>query len=244
MPDGLDLRGYVVMDARGRTVGPVASYWTEPGSSRVLFAGVKTGIARAGLRVVPLHHARLDEERRLIHVPYPRERALEAPTHGKEEPMDREVAERVLLHYRQAPEGTEPRPEPQAAEVLLHEEKVHVATRVVEAGGVRLRKVVRREVVHVPVEVLREEILVERVEPGEAPSARAAAPGIPDEPFREGALFIPTWREEPLVSKTTEVVGAVRANKAVETREETVRAQARREEVEVAREPPRPGEDA
>jgi sporulation protein YlmC with PRC-barrel domain len=236
MPDDADLRGYVMMDARGRTVGNVSSYWTDPATGRVHFAAVKTGLLRGALRLVPLRDARLDEARRVLHVPYERARILGAPTHPAERPLDRAEAEAALAHYRAAPPGTVLGAPPPAGEVVLHEEKAHVGKRVVEGGGVRLRKVVRRETIHVPVEVLREEIVVERVGPDEMPP-RSEMGRIPEEPFREGSMFLPTWQEEPIIGKTTEVVGGVRASKVVDAHEENVRTEARREDVEVERFP-------
>lgn len=240
MPTDEDLRGYVLMDARGQTVGGVTSYWREPGTGRVLFAAVRTGLFGGAPRLVPLEHARLDEERRLVRVPYERARILKAPTHAPDAPLERADAEAALSHYRAAPPGVELGAAPLPEDLALHEERVHVDKRLVEGGGVRLRKVVRRETIHVPVEVLREEIVVEHVGPGEMPPERGAD-RLPAEPFREGAVFLPTWREEPLVSKTTEVVGGVRATRSVETRREVVRAETRREDVEVERERAGPG---
>lgn len=242
MPDDLDLRGYVMRDTKGHTVGNVASYWSDPGSGRVLFAAVKTGMLRSAIHLVPLHHARLDEERRVLHVPYERTRVLDAPTHAPDRPLAREEADAALAHYRAAPPGTTlGSPATAAGDVPLHEEKVHVDKRVVEAGGVRLRKVVRRETIHVPVEILREEIVVERVGPNEAPPPQGDPGRIPEEPFREGAMFLPTWQEEPVVSKSTEVIGGVRASRHLETTRETVKTDVRREDVEVEREDLRPG---
>jgi stress response protein YsnF len=235
MPDDADLRGYVLMDARGHTVGSVASYWSDPATGRVHFAAVKTGLLRGALRLVPLQHARLDDERRHLHVPYERAHILQAPVHAADQPLERTQADAALAHYRAAPAGTALGTPTPSSDIALHEEKVRVGKRVVEGGGVRLRKVVRRETIHVPVEILREEIVVERVGPNELP-AKHEMGHIPEEPFREGAMYLPTWQEEPVIGKTTEVVGGVRANKIVETDRETVRARERREDVEVERE--------
>jgi Domain of unknown function (DUF2382) len=67
----------------------------------------------------------------------------------------------------------------EAVRVPISEEQVKVGTREVEAGAVRLRKVVHTEVVNQPVELRREEVIVERVVAG--------TPGsIPDDAFVEG----------------------------------------------------------
>ena len=238
MADAGQLKGYTLLDAQGNTVGPVTAWWGEPGSDRAAYVAVRAGLGRASDRVVPLRHARLDEDRRTLRVPYARPLILASPPYAASDAPDIPA---VDLHYRQAPVGTDLGAQPALGELALHGERVDVGRRVVEAGGVRLRKVVRREIVHVPVEVLREEIVVERVAPGEDPLARDA-PGISGRPFEEGALFLPEYREEPLVSKHTEVIGGVRASKRVDTVREVVRADARREDVEVEREDLRGGD--
>ena len=49
------------------------------------------------------------------------------------------------------------------ASVKLTEEQVKVGKREVTAGGVRLRKFIRTETVNQPVELRREELVIERV---------------------------------------------------------------------------------
>lgn len=237
MADGADLRGYTAVGSDGLTLGPVVSCWAERGTGRVAFAAVRTGVLRGRTHVVPLEGATLDEERRTVRVAHPRALVLDAPSHPEGSPLDAALARDLMAHYRRPPEGARIGDDAALQEIALHQERVDVGKRVVRAGGVRLRKVVRREVVHVPVEVLREEIVVERVGP-EAMPADAAVTRLPDAPFEEGEAFIPVLAEEPLVGKTTEVVGGVRAHKVVETREEVVRAEARHEDVEVDRLPP------
>lgn len=237
MPEDDALRGYTLHDSRGNTVGPVAACWLDAEGRRAAFVAVRTGVVRARDHVVPLGHARLDEEGRRIHVPYERGLILQAPTLAPGDALPPEAAQAILAHYRQAPPGTTLSAGPATEEIPLHQERVQVGKRVVEAGGIRLRKVVRREIVHVPVEVLREEIVVERVPPGESP-ASWDAPGISAEPFVEGALFLPEYREEPVVAKTTELVGGVRATRHLDDVREVVRAEVRREDVEVEREGP------
>lgn len=234
MSDDNALRGYTLLDSRGNTVGPVTASWLDAERRSVAFVAVRAGVVRARDHVVPLRHARLDEERRRIHAPYERGLILEAPALAADDAATPEAFDAILAHYRQAPPGQAFAEGPAGGEIPLHRERVDVGKRVVESGGIRLRKVVRREIVHVPVEVRREEIVVERVPPGESPAAWEA-PGISAEPFVEGALFLPEYREEPVVAKATELAGGVRATRHVDTVHETVRAEARREDVEVER---------
>src|SRR4051794_27927390 len=83
---------------------------------------------------------------------------------------------------------TTPRTGAEEARIQLSEEELRVGKRQVETGGVRLRKIVRTEVVNQPVELAREEIVIERVPAtGERPSGEA---------FSGQDVFIPLRREE------------------------------------------------
>lgn len=229
-----DLRGYTLTDAEGRPVGPIAGFWLDAWTARPAFASVSLGKGEPA-RVVPMEGTRLDEERRLVQAPFPAALIRDAPAYPADHPISQREQQRVLDHYRRAGglPGADATPAP-AGVIPLHEERVEMGKRVVPAGGVRLRKVVRTKVIHQPVEVRYEEIVVERVEPGDAPRGPEGA--IPTEPFREGSLFIPERREEPFVARrTAEVVGGVRARKETETAREDVPVELRREDVEVDR---------
>ncbi|HET6344936.1 MAG TPA: YsnF/AvaK domain-containing protein, partial [Myxococcota bacterium] len=107
----------------------------------------------------------------------------------------------------------------------LKEERVRVGKQEVEAGGYRLRKVVRTEVVEQPVELRREELVIERVPVTEA--------GEVTEPIAEDEVYIPLRREEAVVGKDVRVREEVRAHKQVAVDTERVAEQVAREEVEV-----------
>jgi len=109
--------------------------------------------------------------------------------------------------------------------VPLSEEEIQVGKRSVEAGRVRLRKVVRTENVEVPVELRREDVEIERVD--------ASGATVPDNAFEEGTVEVPVMEEQPVVSKEARVTGQVNLNKTVETETRDVGGQVRREDVEV-----------
>jgi uncharacterized protein (TIGR02271 family) len=115
--------------------------------------------------------------------------------------------------------------EPEDVRVPLTEEQLTVGKRQVEAGRVRLRKVVRTEQVAVPVELRREEVHVERVP--------ASGTEVPGDAFQEREIEVPAMREEPVVSKQPQVTGEVRIGKTAETEKRTVGDEVRKEEVEV-----------
>jgi uncharacterized protein (TIGR02271 family) len=109
------------------------------------------------------------------------------------------------------------------------EEELKVGQRQVEAGGVRLRKIIKTEVVNQPVEVQREEIVIERVPPGEAhPHTQKA--------FTEQEVYIPLRREEAVVEKQVRLREEVRARKRKTTDQQQVSGEVRREEVEIQEE--------
>lgn len=115
------------------------------------------------------------------------------------------------------------------ATLRLAEEQLRVGKREVEAGGVRLRKVVRTETVNQPVELRREEIVIERVP---ADQARGGARGAS---FEEQEVYIPLRREEAVVEKETRLREEVRARKESQTDTQNVSGQVRKEDVEVER---------
>ena len=109
--------------------------------------------------------------------------------------------------------------------VPLTEEHLTVGKRQVEAGRVRLRKVVRTEQVAVPVELRREEVHVEWVP--------ASGTEVPADASQERDIEVTVMREEPVISKEAHVTRQVHIAKTAETEKRTVGAEVRKEEVEV-----------
>ncbi len=116
-----------------------------------------------------------------------------------------------------------------ATRMQISEEQLKVGKREVEEGAVKLRKVVRTETVNQPVQLKREEVVVERVAVG-TPGA------VPADAFQEGTISIPLMREEAVVEKTAHVTGEVRLKKNVETETQNIHETVRKEEVEVENE--------
>ena len=111
----------------------------------------------------------------------------------------------------------------------LTEEELKVGKRTVSAGQVRLRKIVRTEVVNQPVEVRREDVVVERIPASEVHG------GTANSDFTEQTIDVPLTREEAVVSKEAHVTGAVRLHKTAETETQNVSDSIRKEDVEVLR---------
>ena len=113
-----------------------------------------------------------------------------------------------------------------AAEIPLSEERVKVGKKTVGAGEVKVRKKVNTERVNVPVELKREEAVIERV-PGEQIEQTGK------ESFQEQQVEVPLSREEPVVEKETHVTGGVRVRKTEDIDQETIQESVRREDVDI-----------
>jgi len=107
--------------------------------------------------------------------------------------------------------------------MTLHQEQLQADKRQVEAGRVRLRKVVRTEHQEVPVDLRREEVQIERVP--------ASGDTTDDSAFQEQEIEVPVMREEAVVGTTTQATEQVRLNKSVTTDTENVGGDVRREDV-------------
>jgi uncharacterized protein (TIGR02271 family) len=111
-------------------------------------------------------------------------------------------------------------------EVALTEEQLKVGKRNVAAGEVRVRKVVETERVNVPVELKREDAVIERIPASEV---KAGAPSS----FQEDEIRVPLSREEAVVEKETRVIGGVRVRKTEKVEQQNVSDTVRREDVKV-----------
>src|SRR5271157_2787076 len=113
--------------------------------------------------------------------------------------------------------------------IQLREEQLHVRKHLVVAGEVRVRKEVRTEHRTIEVPVSREEIVIERLAPAEAPVT--AADFAPGEVIR-----IPLREEQVVVEKRPVVREEVRVGKRVVQETERVDGEVRKEEVRIERE--------
>ena len=109
------------------------------------------------------------------------------------------------------------------ATLKLSEEELKVGKREVIAGGMRLHKIVRKEVVSQPVELKHERFVVERV----------PATGKADHEFEDEDVFIPLRREEAVLEKQSHVREEIRIRKEMVTEKEMVSGEIRKEDVEI-----------
>lgn len=246
---------YEVLDRNGRRLGPIRGYWVDESTGKPEFASIKTGWLMGKEHVIPIRDAYFDYAGKKLRVPYEERVIKDAPGFASDHNLSDAEEARIYQHYGlgrsfdRSPTGlpgrgatgglaggTTLRNEGRAGaegrsttEIPLHEERVNVGKQTVEEGKVRLRKVVRTEAVDVPVELTRERIDIERI------PARELRGTFTQRPFEEDEVVLRERREEPVIEKTREVVGGVRATRDVETERRDVRTDVRREDVEVDR---------
>jgi uncharacterized protein (TIGR02271 family) len=256
---------YDVVDRDDTKIGTLQCLWSDH-TGEPAFIGVRTGWIFGKTHVVPAQSVQVSEGNRRIRLPYTSEKVKDAPSYDAEAEMSDEKEREVYQYYavrtqsqqmpqRAASQAVQGKCQPQErastektaatpeqATIQLSEEQVKIGKREVEAGGVRLRKIVRTEVVNQPVEVQREELVIERVPAEEAHSGRQQA-------FKEQEVYIPLRREEVIVQKESRLREEVRARKRRQTEHQEVSEQVRKEDVEIeetgeARRTGKPGEPA
>jgi uncharacterized protein (TIGR02271 family) len=239
--------GHHVIDRDEEVIGKLNALWTDD-SGQPAFLAVKTGWLFGKNHVVPADAAEIDTRRERIRVPFSVQAVKDAPTFDPDNELSDADEKQVRDYFAKFgyKQGTGQRTEPQRtqqmsggqratgatgeeASVKLSEEQVKVGKREVVAGGVRLRKIIRTEVVNQPVELRREELVVERVPASEAT-------GRAQHEFQEREIYVPLRREEPVVQKEARVREEVRVRKDARTDQQTVSEQVRKEDVQIERE--------
>lgn len=226
-----------VVDPNDNKIGKLTCLWSDA-SGQPAFLGVQTGWLFGRTHVVPAQGAGVRQDSRTIRIAFSEDQVKNAPTFDPGVELDAAAQDEVLSYYGVTQETTrESRPETETrprgtrgstqeeARIPLSEEELKVGKRQVEAGGVRLRKIIRTETVNQPVELQREEIVVERV-PGEE-----GQPGTRQ--FEGEEIYIPLRREEAVVEKTSRVREEVRVSKKAATERETISGSVRKEDVDI-----------
>lgn len=221
-----------VVDRNGDKIGKLTCLWSDGGEPAYL--GVQTGWLFGKTHVVPADAAEVNPNSRTIRLPYTTEQVKDAPCYDPGVELGPDTERDIRSYYRS---GTQPAAPAsgqgqgrgqEAANIKLHEEQLKVGKRQVEAGGVRLRKIIHTEQVTQPVELQHEEIVVERVPGRETPESGATD-------FQQQDIFIPLRREEPVVEKEGFVREEVRVSKKPQTERQKVSGQVRKEDVDVQR---------
>ncbi len=147
-------------------------------------------------------------------------------------------------YYSSTPEGsggtaqeTQTSTQPAATEgqnnmtIPLYKESLAVGTREVDAGSVRVKKIVKTETVNQPVQLRHEEIVIER-EPGTGQPADSQAM---NQAFQGQETTIHLNREEAVVEKRTTSDGQVVLKKSSDMDQTNIQAQVRSEDVDVVK---------
>jgi uncharacterized protein (TIGR02271 family) len=229
-----------VIDQSGSKVGKLHCLWAGP-DGEPLYLGVQTGWLFGKTHVVPAQGVEVNEATQTIRLPYSADKINDAPSYDTDREIDERSEREILAYYGISSPASQRATQPQSqttaqkqstgresATVQLHEEQVKVGKREVEAGGIRLRKVVRTETVNQPVELRREEIEIERV-PAEGQQSQAGT----GQAFQQQDIFIPLRREEAVVQKDSRVREEVRVSKKSETERQTISENVRKEDVEI-----------
>jgi len=240
---------YKVLDRNGDKVGTVNDLWPDDSNVGYSFIGVHTGWLMGKNHVVPADGMQINHADRTVTLPLTAEAIKASPDFDVSGDMDENEQLRIRRHYGDqygdvtAPTRSSgistPPPTPvgrtkntgstgDVVDVPLREEKVKVGTREVEGGSVRLRRIVRTETVNVPVELRTEEVVVDRISADEATD-------VAGDDIGEKEIVIPISRQEPVVQKTTQVSGVVRARKTSSKDTQQIQETVRKEDVEVDR---------
>lgn len=242
---------YSVLDRDDSNVGDVEAVWEDP-SGNPAFLSIRTGWLGFGRsHVVPAEAASVNEHNHAIRLPYSKDVVKNAPSYDDQTEIDSQAVDEIYNYYRgygfegrQFASETDYQPgydttgrgseNPQESVtstnedeqvIPLKEEQLHVGKRE-ETGGVRLRKVVRTEVVNKPVEVEHEELVVDRENVDRPTDQQVGA---------EEDIYIPLRREEPVVDKDTRVREEVRVGKETHTEHRDIQDEVQKEDVDIDR---------
>lgn len=238
-----DLFGYDVYDNGGNKIGSVDNVWVDDASNELEFIGVKTGWLFGKSHVIPTADATMGDGS--ITIPYGQDLVKDAPSFPADQELSPAEESEIYNYYgdtrstAQSPSGLPAGGEnintaagemntattSNDQEMTLSEEEMAVDKREVQAGTVRLRKVVTTEHEEVPVDLEREQVAVERID--------AADTDVPTNAFQEREIEVPVMAEQPVVSKEARVTGGVRLDKTTETETQTVGGDVRSEDVVV-----------
>lgn len=248
--------GYEVIDTSGNKIGSVDHVWVDDATNALEFIGVKTGWLMGKTHVIPTADAQIDngtitvpygqdqvkdapsfggndelspEDENQIYSYYGLDRSTAPSPTGLPSGETTDTTDYTGQSSGYTGTGTtdgETLTDEGEINVPVSEEELQVGKRQVDAGTVRLRKVVRTEHQEVPVELRREDVEIERVPASEATD-------VPNSAFQEREIEVPVSREEAVVGKEAHVTGQVRVQKNVDTETQTVGDDVRREDVQV-----------
>jgi uncharacterized protein (TIGR02271 family) len=238
--DVLEWRGRTVVDGDGETIGKLAEIYLDQETNEPEWALVNTGLLGTKSSFVPLKGAALAGED--VRVAYGKDQVKDAPSIDADGELSQQEEAELYQHYgidysgqrsgSGLPDATSPATggKPGRDDAMTRsEEEVRVGTAQREHGRVRLKKYVVTEDVQQTVPVRREEVRIER-EPITDENVDEATSGAE---ISEAEHEVTLKEEEPVVEKRAVPKERVRLEKDVETDEQQISEQVRKERVEV-----------
>jgi uncharacterized protein (TIGR02271 family) len=245
--EAYDWQGRTILGSDGEKIGKLEEVYLDDLTGKLEWATVNTGLFSKKTHFVPLAGARSDGED--VRVTVSKDRVKDAPGIDSDGELSQEQEVELFEHYgipytgegsvtaQGAPqdqaltggEPARPRDRDETDEAMTRsEEELHVGTRRVESGRVRLRKSVVTEMVTKTVPVSHEEVRVER-EPITDANRDAALDG-PEISEDEHEVLL--HEEQPVVEK--DVVAKERVRLATDTvaGEQEVSEEIRKEQIE------------
>ena len=219
LPDPTELRGASVTGRGGVPLGRVDDVYLDKENGRALWAAVETG---AGGHVVLVPLAAADHRDGALRLPYTSAQVRDAPLHDPHVQISADDERRLLDHY------DVPYPDGAGDTMTRSEEELHVGTRTVATGRVRVRKRVVTEMATVTVPVSHEELTIEREDLDEDDGEAPAGSGLSS---TEHEIIL--YAERPVV--TTRVVATERVRIGTRTvhEEQEVSGQVRKEKIDL-----------
>jgi uncharacterized protein (TIGR02271 family) len=236
--DILEWRGRTVVDRDGEKIGKLDEIYVDRQTDEPEWALVNTGLFGTKSSFVPLKGAAPAGDD--VRVAYAKDQVKEAPSIDPDGELSQQEEEGLYRHYAidyseqgsgsGRPEATSSGTGGKSGDAMTRsEEELRVGTAERERGRARLRKHVVTEDVQETVPVRRDEVRVER-EPITDENVDEAMSG-PD--ISEGEHEVTLKEEEVVVEKRAVPKERVRLEKDVETDDEQVSEQVRKEKVEV-----------
>ena len=242
-------RGRTAVDADGEKIGSIEDIYLDRQSGEPEWIAVKTGLLGNNVSFVPIGDAQPSGEE--VRVAHDKAKVKDAPSIDPDGELSPEEERLLYEHYGRSDyepwsetsedrtealmgreEGTAGRGGKTRARrddaMTRSEEELRVGTQRREAGRARLRKYVTTEQATQTVPVQREEARIEREPITDANVEQATAGPEISEAEHEVTLHA----EEPVVDKRAVPKERVRLEKDVETGEETVSDEVRKERIE------------
>lgn len=100
-----DFLDFEIVDKNNASVGTLFSMWSDQKTGKFEFMGFKTGWLLGKNHIMPVTGVTVDEEKKVIQVPYTNEFLKDAPVFSEAAEITEEHEREVRDHYKDAPRG-------------------------------------------------------------------------------------------------------------------------------------------